>query len=155
MKSHTYFLVDGKEYLGYESSAAAIGSTAKSLTNLVWLREKEHGKFCVFNLRGHTVQRRRAPEATQGQPKTLKAEIEIVATDMAVTAMITPQELLALELRAVKEELRYLRECLVGRFHGLDEISEHIRSIEKRVIEEKHVRGAYHGGIANGAEKLG
>jgi hypothetical protein len=168
MKKCTCFLVDGKEYVGYEPAAAAIGSTVKSLTNYLYTKEKEHGRGYGFTLRGHTVQRKLDAGITKARPKSprepvlIKPEqtpIEVMASIPAVTAMVTPAELLAIEFRSVKEELRYLRECLIGRLHGLDEISEHVRSIEARVIESKKVHGSFtaghYGTEGLGAEKLG
>jgi len=174
MSAKRIWLVDGVEIEGTEEAGKSIGLKRGSFQNLAFLNEKEHGRGCVFIVKGHTVQGKgrvngSAADAlaskTPGQifrcntsptPEKKISGAEIGLTVISETAIISPQELLALELRSVKEELRYLRECLIGRLHSVDEIADTIRSIEKRVIkDESKVRGVYHEVNGHQAEKLG
>lgn len=174
MKTKRIWIVDGVPFLGAQDAAKAIGSTESSLSNTAHLNEKEHGKGCVFSMKGHTV--RGLGQATE-LPKPEEVPYPPEPEDFQVTRMCrcsinpTPEDLppiptredpLVIELRMVKEELRYLRECLLGRLHSLDEISENVRAIERRIIEEKEkTRGKYDQGTvrshcgAVGAERLG
>jgi hypothetical protein len=162
MSAKRIWLVDGVEIEGTEEAGKAVGLRRGSFQNLAFLNEKEHGRGCVFMVKGHTVQGKgRVNGSAENDPinEIPKKEIlgaRINMTVISETAIISPQELLALELRAVKEQLRYLRECLIGRLHSVDEIAATMRSIEMRVIkDEAKVRGVYHEANGHQSEKLG
>lgn len=152
MSRDVFFLVDGKRYHGYESVASAIGSTTKTIQNYTWTREKANGKGCVFTLHGHNIQR-----VIDLEEITSPVEKEPFAKSPspAIASRLSPSELIAEELRGIKEQLRYTRECLLGGIHRVDEIAENLRAIERQIIEEKRVKGSYHGGIGNVSEHLG
>jgi hypothetical protein len=142
------FLVDGVEYLGVKKAALAIGTTEKSLTTTAYKNEKANGRGSEFALKGHSVQGKEIAKERSPTP-----ENESVIID---TPPHADSHLLEEQLRAVKEQLRYLRECLIGRLHSVDEIADTIRSIEKRVIKgEEKVKGVYHEANGHQAEKLG
>jgi hypothetical protein len=167
------YLIDGVEKIGNIEAAMACGTTPVSFSSYVHLHAMD-GVALDFKVKGHRVQSegkskkkltvktiKAAPVQKKAEPKEIPLPVEVVspAVEVVPPREPTPAELLALELRSVKEELRYLRECLLGRFHGLDEISEHVRSIETRVIESKKVHGSFtagnYGTEGLGAEKLG
>jgi hypothetical protein len=172
-KPSKIYLIDGVEKIGNIEAAKACETTPVSFRSYVHVHAKDGGAL-DFQCKGHRVQFegksenkltvkpvKAAPVQKEAEPKEIPLPVEVVSPTVEVVPPRepSPQELLALELRSVKEELRYLRECLLGRFHGLDEISERVRSIETRVIESKKVHGSFtaenYGTEGLGAEKLG
>jgi hypothetical protein len=165
MRRMRIWLVDGVPHLGTEEAATAIGSTPSSLSNTAHLNEREHGKGCVFTLKGHTVQGQGLATELPEEEKSYPApdeDLDPVSAPAPIPAIPLPlqepsdEELLTIELRAVKEQLRFLRECLISRLHGVDEIAENVHAIERRIIDPKEKsKGSYHGSADHQAERLG
>jgi hypothetical protein len=127
------FLIDGVEKIGYAEAAKACGVKLESFA--VYIKQRFAGTYEVdIQYKGHRVQCKSGKLATAPL---------LPPPPAPVVEELHPIDSMPEALKSVKEEIRFLRECLIGRLHSLDEIMEHVRSIEKRVIEEKHVRGRY------------
>jgi len=128
--------IDGVAIYDYKQGAKICGCTYSGFVN-AWTGY--HKDDDVFTVKGHIVKR-------AGQA------LEIEQSKKEITA--EEKQLIALE--EIKEQLRYLRECLIGRLHGLDEIAENVRVVERRLIESKDkIKSSYHGATDHQAERLG
>ena len=140
--------IDGIEAVGWKEAAERCGSTEKAIQAYCLKREN---RFDEYEYKGHIVKIVQLNAAKKKKP----LDYPDPKNTTCQLGQPDPYTHITAAIKSVKEELRYTRECLLGGIHRVDEIAENVRSIERRVIEEKKVRGIYHGGFGGSAEKLG